>query len=237
MQDNTAIGFFIWGVDNQGYGPVELPTLINWVREERVLAGTWVYVEKDTRWFRAADVPELKMIFERKAAAAQSGRASESLSASGLKLGSFRRVKILRDLSDEQLLRFVDYLELTKADAFSTVVEQGDHGDSMFLVLEGELRVRQMIGGKETVLVTLLAGEFFGEIALFDHGPRSADVVANMDSVLLKISSDKFERLLKEAPEVAAPFLLAVTKTLTARIRADNKRYRDSVAFARGAGN
>ena len=143
MQDNTAIGFYIWGVDHQGYGPVELPTLINWVREERVLATTWVYVEKDTRWLRATDVPELKMIFERKAAATQSSRAGESLSASGIKLGSLRRVKILSDLSDEHLLRFVDYLELTKADAFSTVVKQGDHGDSMFLVLEGELRVRR----------------------------------------------------------------------------------------------
>jgi CRP-like cAMP-binding protein len=93
-----------------------------------------------------------------------------------------------------------------------------------------------MIGGKESILVTLGPGEFFGEISLFDRGPRSADVIANTDSMLLKISAKKFERLITQAPDLAAPFLFAMGKTLTARIRADNKRYRDSVNFARAAG-
>ena len=106
----------------------------------------------------------------------------------------------------------------------------------MFFLLEGELRVRMMIGGKETILVTLGPGEFFGEISLFDHGPRSADVVANIDSTLLKISASAFQTLISDAPDLAAPFLYAMGKTLTARIRADNKRYRDSVNFARTAG-
>ena len=71
---------------------------------------------------------------------------------------------------------------------------------------------------------------------MFDHGPRSADVIANQDSTLLKISSAAFEKLIREAPELAAPFLFAVGKTLAARIRADNKRFGDSLAFARAAG-
>ncbi|HYV30079.1 MAG TPA: cyclic nucleotide-binding domain-containing protein, partial [Candidatus Binatia bacterium] len=119
---------------------------------------------------------------------------------------------------------------------WTEIVGQGQHGDAMYLVLEGELRVRLMIGGKETILVTLSAGEFFGEISLFDHGPRSADVVANTDSLLLKIPASKFEKLLTQAPDLAAPFLFAMAKTLTARIRADNKRYRDSIHLARAAG-
>jgi CRP/FNR family cyclic AMP-dependent transcriptional regulator len=92
-----------------------------------------------------------------------------------------------------------------------------------------------MISGKETVLATLRAGEFFGDISLFDHGPRSADVVANLNSTLLKISTDNFQRLTKEAPELATPFLSAICKTLVARIRADNKRLKDSISFARAA--
>ena len=97
----------------------------------------------------------------------------------------------------------------------------------------GEVRVRMIIGGKESILATLAAGEFFGEVALFDHGPRSADVVANQDSLLLKISAGAFQRLVGEAPDQAAPFLFAICQTLIARIRADNKRYRDSIAFVR----
>lgn len=63
----------------------------------------------------------------------------------------------------------------------------------------------------------------------------SADVVANQDCVLLKISAGSFQRLVSEAPDLAAPFLFAIGKTLTARIRADNKRYQDSIAFRQAA--
>ena len=101
---------------------------------------------------------------------------------------------------------------------------QGDAGDAMYLVLAGEMRARMMIGGKETILATFEPGDFFGDMALFDNGPRSADVVANADSVLLKISTVNFNRLTREAPALATPFLQATARTLSSRIRADNKR-------------
>jgi len=103
----------------------------------------------------------------------------------------------------------------------------------MYLVLEGEVRVRTMIAGKERILVTLAPGEFFGEVAILDCGPRSADVIANQDSLLLKISASAFQKLINEAPDLATPFLFAIGRTLVARIRADNKRYRDSVNIPR----
>jgi CRP-like cAMP-binding protein len=49
-------------------------------------------------------------------------------------------------------------------------------------------------------------------------------VVANQDSQLIKMSVTNFERLLREAPALATPFLQASARTLAARIRADNKR-------------
>jgi CRP-like cAMP-binding protein len=61
-------------------------------------------------------------------------------------------------------------------------------------------------------------------MSLFDHGPRSADVVANVDSTVLKFSTTAFSRLMLEAPDLAAPFLQATIRTLAARIRASNKR-------------
>ena len=60
-------------------------------------------------------------------------------------------------------------------------------------------------------------------------------MIANKETVLIKISSDSFTQLVKEVPQLAAPFLLAMGKSLAARIRADNKRYRDSIVFARAA--
>ena len=75
----------------------------------------------------------------------------------------------------------------------------------------------------------------FGEIAIIDEGPRSADVVANVESVLLKISAAALKRLFQEAPALAAPFLLALSKTITGRVRTLTKRYEDSIHFARVA--
>lgn len=241
MEANSAdgAGFRIWGVDNVVYGPVELPVLVNWVKEERVTGETWVFSERDNAWQKAARVAELRMFFQTKAPA---GAAAAPLSAvpgptagAPLKPGVLRRVKIFADFSDEQLERFIRFMEVQSVRQWTEIVKQGQHGDAMYLVLEGELRVRLMIGGKETTLVTLGAGEFFGEIALFDQGPRSADVIANKDSTLLMVSDGAFQKMLLQAPELAAPFLLAMGRTLTARIRADNKRYRDSVNFARAS--
>ena len=74
------------------------------------------------------------------------------------------------------------------------------------------------------ILASFGPGDFFGDIALLDHGPRSADVIANVDSTLLRLSAAAFERLAKEAPSLATPFLQATSRTLASRIRADNKR-------------
>jgi hypothetical protein len=241
MRDvNQPVGYKIWAVDDVVYGPVELPMLVDWVKDQRVLAGTWVFSEAADAWHKAGTLPELQLFFRKATPAGAAspgtpGAPEASPLVAGIRPGVLRRVKIFADMSDQQLGRFVQFMEVVKVRQWTEVVKQGSHGDAMYLVLEGELRVRMMIGSKETILVTLPAGEFFGEISLFDQGPRSADVVANLDSVLLRISADAFQRLVREAPEISAPFLFAIAKTLTSRIRADDKRYRDSINFARSA--
>ena len=103
------------------------------------------------------------------------------------------------------------------------------------VVLEGELRALAMVDGKESILSTMAPGESFGEISLFDQGPRSLDVVANKESLLLRVSSDAFHLLLKESPALAVPFLLALSRSVVGRVRSLTKRYEDSVRFLRAA--
>lgn len=229
VQANSA-QYFIWGIDQSAYGPVELPTLVNWVKDERVLADTWVFVEQEVAWRRAADIAELQMFFR-----GQPVALAVNTSAS-VKPGVLRRVKVLAGFSNAQLEHFAQFTELQRLSQWTVVVRQGEQGDTMYLILEGELRVRLLVDGKETILTTLGPGDFFGDMALFDHGPRSADVVANVDSTVLKISSANFAALTEQAPDLAAPFLLAASKTLAARIRADNKRMSKSVRVSSAVG-
>jgi CRP-like cAMP-binding protein len=211
--------YFIWGVDNSPYGPVELPVLVDWIHDERVVPETWVFSRNAGNWQRASELPEIKPHFALKLTS-----VPESASRVGIKPGSLRRIKILADLKDAQLAHLAEYMELQEVTQWSVLFNQGDISDSMYLVLAGELRARSVIDGRETILATFGPGDFFGDMALFDHGPRSADVVANVDSTLLKITSVSFDRLTREAPALATPFLQATARTLSARIRADNKR-------------
>ena len=222
--------FIVWGIDQTPYGPVELPALVSWVKDQRVTAETWLFVSKSNAWQKAGEVPELQMFFRPKAQGAATGTTGSG-AVTGVDSRSLRRVKILAAMSEEQLERFAQFMVVEKVPQWSVIVKQGDPGDTMYLILQGELRVRINVMGKEKILATLGAGEFFGDISLFDHGPRSADVVANADSLVLKISAAAFDELAKKAPELATPFLRAIGQTLSARIRADNKRYGDSVKF------
>jgi hypothetical protein len=205
--------YFIWGVDDSPYGPVELSMLLDWIKDGRVLADTWVYEKSADAWGKASQFPELQGHF---------GKASQAAVDSGITPSMLRRIKILGHLKDTQLAHLCDFIEIHQAEAHS--IRQGDIGDAMYLVLSGELRARVLNGSNESILSTFRTGDFFGDMALFDNGPRSADVVSSTESTLLKISAANFFRLIREAPALATPFLQATVRTLSSRIRADNKR-------------
>lgn len=229
----------VWGADNVAYGPVELPTLVSWIKNERVTSDTWVFLELDNSWSKASQVPELKMFFQPGSRATAAADKAESLAENQravVKPGSLRRMKVFADMDELQLESFLNYMEVVTFKQFTQVVNKGDHGDAMFMVLEGELRALMLVDGKESTLSTLGVGDFFGEVSLLDHGPRSANVVANQDSVLLKISAASFEHLISEAPALGLPFLFALSKSVVGRVRTLTKRYEDSIHFSRAAG-
>jgi CRP-like cAMP-binding protein len=218
--ENAANIYFVWGADDAPYGPVELSTLVDWIRDERVLPDTWIFSRSAGHWQRAVHLAELLSYLNTQLVAPDLTRPA----GSSLRPGMLRRIKILADLSDAQLAHLMDFMEAQMVTERTVIFKQGDSSDAMYLVMAGELRARIMNGERETILATFGPGEFFGDMALFDHGPRSADVVANVDSQLLRISSAQFNRLTKEAPALATPFLQETARTLAARIRNDNKK-------------
>ena len=158
------------------------------------------------------------------------GTSSASL---GLAPAALGRIKLFAGLKEDQIEQFLGYTEVVQVPQYSSLVHQGQHGDAMYVVLEGELRALTIVEGKESTLATMGAGECFGEISLLDQGPRSADVVANRDTRLLKLSTAAFERLMREAPALALPFVLALSRALVDRLRRTTKRYEDTIRFIR----
>lgn len=236
MQENEAAYYNVWGVDHVAYGPIELPSLINWIQDQRVVADSWIYRQDELSWTKAGDLPELKMFFREKPRARLDDTTISRRAGPDVPPAVLRRIKMFANMDDLQIMSFAKYLELVRVRQFDTVVREGAGGDAMYLILEGELRSRTVLEGRETILTTLGIGDFFGEMALLDHGPRSADVVANKDSTLLKISTPAFEGIIKEAPALATTFIYTLSRTAVARMRQLMHRYEASINFSRTAG-
>ena len=227
----SNMGFTVWANDRTPHGPMDLLKVISWVKSGRIVAGTWIFDFRNATWERAANVPELQMYFQ---AWAQLPPAKVEVAgaAGAIDIRALRRIKLLSYFSDEQLERFTQFVVAEQMPPQAVIVKQGDCGNAMYVIVEGELSVRMNVGGLETELATLGLGDFFGDFAMFDHGPRSASVVARTSCLLLKISVEAFERLSHDAADLATPFLRAIAKTLAARIRTANKHHGESVKYS-----
>lgn len=121
-----------------------------------------------------------------------------------------------------------DYLEkkedlieefiFVKIDKGEVVFKEGEEGDFMFIILEGEVSIVLHRGEKDITLATLGDGNFFGEMGLFSGGKRSADVKALTDLKLLKVREEDIRRLKEGNPELLAEFLYGVCAELCDRL-------------------
>ena len=98
--------------------------------------------------------------------------------------------------------------------AGQTIVEAGTTGQSMYVVVEGEVNVH--VGGK--AIDVLGAGSIFGEMSLIDDSPRSATVLAKTDCKVVDVDRRRFEYLVSETPY----FALAVMRVMADRLRKAN---------------
>jgi CRP-like cAMP-binding protein len=135
---------------------------------------------------------------------------------SKLKPGNLRRIKSLALLDDDNLAAFLNYIEVVECASNARLFSEGQPGDSMFLILEGQMRVStQKRASEGAMLLRMLEpGDEFGEIALMTQAPRTATVEATQPSVLLKITFGALQKLMDEQPALAAYFLFHVARTL-----------------------
>ena len=98
------------------------------------------------------------------------------------------------------------------------LVEEGKPGHEFFLILNGSASVKR--GKKE--IAKLGPGQYFGELALLDRGPRSASVVANDDMEVLVLGQREFAGVIDEVPTLAHKLLQSMAQRLR---EADAKAY------------
>lgn len=105
---------------------------------------------------------------------------------------------------------------ITKTYSKNTIIlNEGEESDSVYVILSGSVKVfLSDEDGKEIILNTQSAGEYFGELALIDNSPRSASVMTLEDTRLSMISRRDFESFILKNPEVALQLIRGLTKRL-----------------------
>ena len=122
------------------------------------------------------------------------------------KLELLHRIPLFSSFDGKKLRRLGELADEVDVPAGKVLMRQGESGSDMMVLVRGSVSVER--DGER--LNTLGAGDFFGEIALVDGGPRTATVTAEEATKLLVVTHRDFHSLMEEFPEVAAEVLNAL---------------------------
>jgi HEAT repeat protein len=200
--EGGGIGTSISVVDGGDYStPAEL---------DRILRDVEPWLGRVWQWAQGGS-PELQM-----ATASGAWRAGRDSREAGLARDPMdlvfllKGVPLLSDLSGEQLLPVTEIVQRKTFEAGDVVFAEGEPGDHLYVVLDGEVDVLK--GGER--VATLGTKECFGEMALLDQSPRSASIRARKELELLAISRDDFQDLLDTHPALARGVIRVLTQKL-----------------------
>lgn len=137
-----------------------------------------------------------------------------------------RKAPLFTALDDEAAASLLANMVSVKISKGSILFAEGDEGDQLYVIAEGKLKLGTSSGdGRENLLSILGPGEMFGELSLFDPGPRTSTATAVTDTKLLSLGQEKLLPWLAENPKVS----LQLLARLAQRLRRTNEAVGDLV--------
>ena len=131
----------------------------------------------------------------------------------------FKGVELLKDIDTEKLLAVAEIANQVDFKKSDIIAQEGEIGDSLFIVKSGSIKVVKKSEGKNFVLNIRKVGDVFGEMGLFGHYEREAGAIANEDCSLYMIKKSEFKRVLLENPEITYNIL----ELFSERLRESNQ--------------
>jgi serine/threonine protein phosphatase PrpC len=139
-----------------------------------------------------------------------------------LKIDALKGMPLFRYLMHAEVLRVLNHTEIRELPAGMAIVKEGETGEELFIILEGECIVTK--GGSD--IARLTQGAHFGEMALVDNSPRSATVTALGPSRMLVLSRNEFFTIIRKEPKTANKLMWSFLQVLTARLRETSEELR-----------
>jgi CRP/FNR family transcriptional regulator, cyclic AMP receptor protein len=143
-------------------------------------------------------------------------------------LNFYKKIFIFQDLDDQELQSILQLAKPRSFSANSTIIKEGDSGDSMFIMCEGEVNITKRLTlvlsqdlPKEKRMLRLKAedGVTFGEMALLENDTRTATVTALTDCRLLELNRDDFLGFIRENSVTGCKIMLRLAQLLSRFLR------------------
>lgn len=134
-------------------------------------------------------------------------------------IGRLKEIPILSGFGDEVLQELSEVTRELRCAGGETLFREGDEGDRMFIIDKGSIEIRKQ--GK--TLAVLGDGAVFGEMALYEDAPRSADAVARVDTSMYAIGNQDFRAIIMRHPRHGVKFLLGNIGEMSRRLRATSR--------------
>ncbi len=141
------------------------------------------------------------------------------------KIVHLKGIQIFEGLSVSELAAIASVMEEVVYPTGKDVIKEGEQGETMFMIINGEVSViKAKEGGDELELARIRAGDYFGEMALFEDQVRSATIRTEEETGVLVLHKREFTEIVREYPQIA----LHICRVLSGRLRELHEKVRRS---------
>jgi CRP-like cAMP-binding protein len=136
-----------------------------------------------------------------------------------------QRSRLFEGLLPEEIEMLGELTQQRMLDAGAIVFEQGEVGDSLYLLVDGSVDVvRKREDGSQHVIATLSAPEFFGEMSLIDKEYRSATIRARTDASMLCLTNKNLHSFARVYKNGFTLVVINIARVLSTRLRETNQK-------------
>jgi CRP-like cAMP-binding protein len=142
------------------------------------------------------------------------------------------QVTLFQDLDAAALATLAPLLAARKFRAGSVVFRESEESDALYIVEQGSVVISKLVRDDvDIVLTRFYAGDFFGEMGLFDTAPRSASAGVEVDSLLWRLDRQVFLAIFSHHPDIAAKICYRLVTVFIERLRATNDQTREAIRW------
>jgi CRP/FNR family transcriptional regulator, cyclic AMP receptor protein len=145
-----------------------------------------------------------------------------------------KKVPLFDGLTNTQLQKIAGIATERRFEGSAFIFKEGDVGQEMYVILDGKVRIsKQIPGAGEEALAILEKGQYFGEMAVIEDSPRSADAIAHIPCSVWVVGREALDQLMFTDKDLAYVMLWTFVRTLSERLRETNEKLRSFFAVSK----